>query len=55
MTQPFITDDERAPNEHPVAVVASRHLSVTTQAGSGTVPVFSNGARPAPTREINAP
>ncbi|MFM0667417.1 alpha/beta hydrolase [Paraburkholderia sediminicola] len=52
MTQPFITDDERAPNEHPVAVVASRHLSVTTQAGSGTVPVFSNGDWLAPTREV---
>jgi pimeloyl-ACP methyl ester carboxylesterase len=52
MTQPFITDDERAPNEHPVAVVASRHLSVTTQAGSGTVPVFSNGDWLVPTREV---
>ncbi|MFM0347492.1 alpha/beta hydrolase [Paraburkholderia sp. RL17-347-BIC-D] len=52
MTQPFITDDERAPNEHPVTVVASRHLSVTTQAGSGTVPVFSNGDWLAPTREV---
>jgi pimeloyl-ACP methyl ester carboxylesterase len=52
MTQPFITDDERAPNEHPVAVVASRHLSVTTRAGSGTVPVFSNGDWLAPTHEV---
>ncbi|MFM0223815.1 alpha/beta hydrolase [Paraburkholderia dipogonis] len=52
MTQPFTRDDERAPNEHPVAVVASRHLSVTTQAGSGTVPVFSNGDWLAPTREV---
>ncbi|RKR37583.1 alpha/beta hydrolase [Paraburkholderia sp. BL17N1] len=52
MTQPFITDDERAPNEHPVAVVASRHLSVTTRAGSGTVPVFSNGDWLAPTRDV---
>jgi len=52
MTEPFITDDERAPNERPVAVVASRHLSVATQAGSGTVPVFSNGDWLAPTREV---
>jgi pimeloyl-ACP methyl ester carboxylesterase len=52
MTQPFMTDDERAPNEHPVAVVASRHLRVTTQAGSGTVPVFSNDDWLAPTREV---
>lgn len=52
MTQHLITDDERAPNERPVAVVASRHLTVTTQAGSGTVPVFANGDWLAPTREV---
>ena len=52
MTQQLMTDDERAPNERPVAVVASRHLSVTTQAGSGTVPVFANGDWLAPTREV---
>ncbi|MFL9864714.1 alpha/beta hydrolase [Paraburkholderia fungorum] len=43
MPQPLITHDERAPNEHPVAVVANQHLRVETQAGSGTVPVFANG------------
>ncbi|RKF31563.1 alpha/beta hydrolase [Paraburkholderia fungorum] len=43
MTQPLITDDERAPNEHPVAVVAHQHLRVETRAGNGTVPVFANG------------
>ncbi|MFM0027252.1 alpha/beta hydrolase [Paraburkholderia madseniana] len=52
MTQPLITDDERAPNERPVAVVASRHLSVATPAGSGTVPVFANGDWLAPTRDV---
>ncbi|ASW02367.1 hypothetical protein [Paraburkholderia aromaticivorans] len=52
MTQPLITDDERAPNERPVAAVASRHLNVTTPAGSGTVPVFANGDWLAPTREV---
>ncbi|MFC6311479.1 alpha/beta hydrolase [Paraburkholderia dipogonis] len=52
MTEPFIKDDERAPNERPVAVVASRYLSVATRAGSGTVPVFSNGDWLAPTREV---
>ncbi|CAD6551837.1 alpha/beta hydrolase [Paraburkholderia metrosideri] len=52
MTQPLMTDDERAPNERPVAVVASRHLTVTTRAGSGTVPVFANGDWLAPAREI---
>lgn len=52
MTQPLITDDERAPNERPVAVVASRHLSVETHAGSGTVPVFANGDWLAPTRDV---
>lgn len=43
MTQPLITDDERAPNERPVAVVARQHLRVETRAGNGTVPVFANG------------
>ena len=52
MTQLLITDDERAPNERPVAVVASRHLTVTTHAGSGTVPVFTNGDWLAPPRAI---
>lgn len=52
MTQPLITDDERAPNERPVAVVASRHLNVATHAGSGTVPVFSNGDWLAPMRDV---
>ena len=52
MTQPLITDDERAPNERPVAVVASRHLSVATLAGSGTVPVFANGDWLAPTHDV---
>ena len=52
MTQPLITDDERAPNERPVAVVASRHLSVATPAGSGTVPVFANGDWLAPTHDV---
>ncbi|MFM0208267.1 alpha/beta hydrolase [Paraburkholderia sediminicola] len=52
MTQPLITDDERAPNEHPVAVVASRHLSVATQAGGGTVPVLANGDWLVPTRDV---
>jgi pimeloyl-ACP methyl ester carboxylesterase len=52
MSQPLITDDERAPNERPVAVVASRHLNVATRAGSGTVPVFSNGDWLAPTHAV---
>ncbi|SDR19968.1 hypothetical protein SAMN05443245_3494 [Paraburkholderia fungorum] len=52
MTQPLITDDERAPNERPVAVVANRHLTVTTDAGSGTVPVFANGDWLLPARGI---
>ncbi len=52
MTQPLIADDERAPNERPVAVVASRHLNVATHAGSGTVPVFANGDWLAPTRDV---
>lgn len=43
MTQPSITDDERAPNEHPVAVVGRQYLHVETQTGSGSVPVFANG------------
>lgn len=52
MTLPLITDDERAPNERPVAVVASRYLNVATHAGSGTVPVFANGDWLAPTRDV---
>lgn len=52
MTQSLITDDERAPNERPVAVVASRYLSVATQAGGGTVPIFVNGDWRAPSRDI---
>lgn len=52
MAQYLMTDDERAPNERPVAVVASRHLNVTTRAGSGTVPVFANGDWLAPTRDV---
>jgi pimeloyl-ACP methyl ester carboxylesterase len=52
MTQSFITGDERAPNERPVAVVASRHLNVTTRDGSGTVPMFSNGDWLAPMQEV---
>jgi hypothetical protein len=52
MTQSLITDDERAPNERPVAVVASRYLSVATPTGSGTVPVFVNGDWLAPAREF---
>lgn len=52
MTQSLNTDDERAPNERPVAVVASRHLHVTTPAGDGTVPVFTNGDWLAPTRAV---
>jgi pimeloyl-ACP methyl ester carboxylesterase len=52
MTQPLITDDERAPNERPVAVVASRHLNVATQAGNGTVPVFVNDDWLAPKHEF---
>ncbi|WP_144137658.1 alpha/beta hydrolase [Paraburkholderia sp. BCC1884] len=52
MTQPLNSDDERAPNERPVAVVASRHLCVTTQAGSGTVPVYANGDWLVPTGNV---
>ncbi|HZZ06205.1 hypothetical protein [Paraburkholderia sp.] len=52
MTQSLITDDERAPNERPVAVVASRLLSVETLAGGGTVPVFANGDWLAPTCDV---
>jgi pimeloyl-ACP methyl ester carboxylesterase len=34
------SDDERAPNERPVAAVAPHRLAVTTPAGSGVVPLY---------------
>lgn len=35
--------DERAPNERPVDVIAPQHLTVSTPAGTGTVPLFATG------------
>jgi pimeloyl-ACP methyl ester carboxylesterase len=43
MTDPVRAQDERAPNEVPVAVVAPQQLSVATPSGSGTVPLFTSG------------
>jgi hypothetical protein len=48
MTQPLHADDERAPNERPVSVVAPQFLNVATAAGHGTVPLFATGEWPAP-------
>jgi hypothetical protein len=48
MSQLLHADDERAPNERPVSVVAPQFLSVTTAAGSGTMPLFATGEWPAP-------
>lgn len=46
MTEPLTPNDERAPNERPVDVIAPQHLGVTTPAGSGTVPLFVTGEWP---------
>ncbi|WP_206950976.1 alpha/beta hydrolase [Trinickia acidisoli] len=40
MTQLFRPDDERAPNERPVAVVAPHRLAVTTSAGRGVIALY---------------
>ncbi|RDU95476.1 alpha/beta hydrolase [Trinickia dinghuensis] len=40
MTQLFRPDDERAPNERPVAAVAPDRLAVTTSVGSGVAPLY---------------
>ncbi|MGN6317207.1 alpha/beta hydrolase [Trinickia sp.] len=40
MTLHLQQDDERAPNERPVSVVAPHRLTVTTPAGSGVVPLY---------------
>lgn len=40
MTQHPKPDDERAPNERPVSVVAPHRLTVTTPGGSGVVPLY---------------
>lgn len=37
-------NDERAPNERPVAVVAPMHFEVATARGRGTVPLYASGA-----------
>ncbi|MGH8778439.1 alpha/beta hydrolase [Paraburkholderia sp.] len=42
MTGIFHRDDERAPNERPVPVVAPQRIAVETAAGSGTVPLFAS-------------
>ncbi|MGS0896629.1 alpha/beta hydrolase [Burkholderia stagnalis] len=47
-TVPEHAHDERAPNERPVGVVAPQHLTVTTPAGSGVVPLFATGEWNAP-------
>ncbi|PXW17664.1 alpha/beta fold hydrolase [Paraburkholderia caballeronis] len=43
MTELFRANDERAPNERPVATVAPQHLTVATARGRGTVPLFATG------------
>ncbi|WP_144110594.1 alpha/beta hydrolase [Paraburkholderia sp. BCC1886] len=52
MTQSLNTvpdaDDERAPNERPVSVVAPQFLSISTPVGSGTIPLYATGEWPAP-------
>jgi pimeloyl-ACP methyl ester carboxylesterase len=48
MTQTFHQDDERAPNERPVAFVAPQHLAVNTPAGTGFAPLFATGEWDAP-------
>ncbi|HEY1610223.1 MAG TPA: alpha/beta hydrolase [Paraburkholderia sp.] len=45
-------NDERAPNERPVAVVAPMHLEVATARGRGTVPLYASGAWNAPQPEV---
>ncbi|QGZ64922.1 alpha/beta hydrolase [Paraburkholderia acidisoli] len=45
-------NDERAPNERPVAVVAPMHLEVATARGRGTVPLYASGAWHAPQPEV---
>ncbi|WP_322101589.1 alpha/beta hydrolase [Paraburkholderia sp. J41] len=46
------SNDERAPNERPVAVVAPMHLEVATARGRGTVPLYVSGAWNAPQPEV---
>jgi len=48
MTVPHPAHDERAPNERPVHVIASQHLTVSTPRGAGTVPFFASGEWDAP-------
>jgi len=48
MIQTFQRDDERAPNERPVAFVAPQHLPVRTAAGMGLAPIFATGEWDAP-------
>jgi pimeloyl-ACP methyl ester carboxylesterase len=43
MTANLGAPDERAPNEAPVSVIAPQHVTVSTTAGSGTVPIFVSG------------
>ncbi|MBN3846569.1 MULTISPECIES: alpha/beta hydrolase [Burkholderiaceae] len=48
MTEFLSANDERAPNERPVSVVAPQHLTVEARGGSGTVPLFATGEWNAP-------
>lgn len=48
MTEIFHPDDERAPNERPVTVVAPQRLAVKTATGEGSVPFFATDAWDAP-------
>jgi pimeloyl-ACP methyl ester carboxylesterase len=52
MTQPFRPDDERAPNERPVAVVAPHRLTVAASEGSGVVPLYVTSDWNVPRAEI---
>ncbi|PCE22710.1 hypothetical protein BWP39_23815 [Paraburkholderia acidicola] len=52
MTQIFHPDDERAPNERPVTVVAPQRIAVKTAAGEGVVPLFATDAWDAPQSSV---
>jgi len=52
MPQLFDQDDERAPNERPVSAIAPQYMTVTTQAGSGLLPLYATGAWDAPQSHV---
>jgi len=52
MPQFFDQDDERAPNKRPVSAIAPQYMTVTTQAGSGLLPLYATGAWDAPQSNV---